>query len=154
MNIDQHQDNRIDEREWLAQERARLEARGAAPEAGDPMVARYRALSHALRTPMADGLPADFAARVAMLAQGEHGVPVEADAPFERDLTHVLIGVFGLSAAAVATMYGKQWLPPIMELLHLDSASAVNWALALGACVGVTWLTGQLRRHEGTTRAA
>ena len=154
MNIDRFEDPGIDEREWLAQERARLEARGAAPDAGDPMVARYRALSQALRTPMADGLPADFAAQVARRAQAAHAAPVEVEAPFERDLTHVLIGVFALSAAAVAAMYGKQWLPPIMELLHLDSASAMNWALALGACVGATWLTGKLRRNEGTTHAA
>jgi hypothetical protein len=154
MNTNEFDEMGLDEREWLAQERARLEARGGAAS-GDPMVARYRTLSQALRTPMPDGLPVDFAARVARLAEANAAAPVaEPDAPFERDLTHVLIGVFGLSAAVVVAMYGKQWLPPIMELLHLDSSVAVNWALAAAACVGATWLTDQLRRHKRTTHAA
>lgn len=148
----------FEEREWLAQERARLEARnpGATPS-DDPMVARYRKLSQALRMPMDDALPADFAANVARLAQA--GVVVDApldapDAALERKLTSVFVGVFAVAAVVVAAMYGSQWLPPILGLLHLDSAVAVNWAMALAACVGATWATDQLRRHKGSTHAA
>ena len=147
-----------DDREWLAQERARLEARnpGATPSA-DPMVARYRRMSQALRMPMADALPDDFAAHVARLAQA--GVVVDApldapDAVFERKLTNLFVGLFAIAAVVVAAIYGSQWLPPILDLLHLDSAVAVNWALALAACVGTTWATEQLRRHKGRTHAA
>ena len=148
----------FDEREWLAQERARLEARnpGATPSA-DPMVARYRRMSHALRMPMADALPDDFAAHVARLAQA--GVVVDApldapDAALERKLTNLFVGLFAVAAVVVAAIYGSQWLPPILDLLHLDSAVAVNWELALAACVGTTWATEQLRRHKGSTHAA
>jgi hypothetical protein len=153
---DQFEDR--DEREWLAQERARLEARnpGATPS-GDPMVARYRKLSHALRTPMTDALPDDFAANVARLAQA--GVVVDApldapDATLERKLTNLFVGLFAIAAVVVAAMYGSQWLPPILGLLHLDSSVAVNWALALAACVGATWATEHLRRHKESTHAA
>lgn len=148
----------FDEREWLAQERARLEARnpGATPSA-DPMVARYRKLSHALRTPMDDALPDDFAANVARLAQAGVAVTAPLDAPdaeVERKLTGLFVGIFAIAAVVVAAMYGSQWLPPILGLLKLDSAVAVNWALALAACVGATWATDQLRRHKERTHAA
>jgi len=148
----------FDEREWLAQERARLEARnpGATPS-DDPMVARYRRMSHALRMPMDDALPGDFAANVARLAQA--GVVVDApfdapDAALERKLTGLFVGIFAIAAVVVAAIYGSQWLPPILGLLHLDSAVAVNWALALAACVGATWATEQLRRNKERTHAA
>jgi len=155
--MNNHHDE-FDEREWLAQERARLEARnpGATP-ADDPMVARYRKLSHALRTPMDDALPADFAANVARLAQAGIVVDAPFEAPdpiLERKLTGVFVGLFAVAAVVVAAMYGSQWLPPILGLLHLDSAVAVNWAMALAACVGATWATEQLRRHKGSTHAA
>ena len=155
--MNNHHDE-FDEREWLAQERARLEARnpGATP-ADDPMVARYRKLSHALRTPMDDALPADFAANVARLAQAGIVVDAPFEAPdpiLERKLTGVFVGLFAVAAVVVAAMYGSQWLPPILGLLHLDSAVAVNWAMALAACVGATWATEQLRRHKGRTHAA
>lgn len=148
----------IEEREWQAQERARLEARnGAATPSDDPMVARYRKLSRALRTPMTETLPDDFAANVARLAQVGVVAQAPAEAPeaaFELGLTRALIGLFAIAAVVVAAMYGGQWVRPIMDLLHLDSAVAVNWALALGACVGATWATEQLRRHKGATHAA
>jgi hypothetical protein len=77
------------------------------------------------------------------------------DSRFERGLTRALVGVFGLAGAVVAAMYGAQWLPPILDVLHLDSAAATNWALALGACVGASWLVDQLRRYHGkATHAA
>ena len=47
-----------------------------------------------------------------------------------------------------SAIWGRAWMPPIASFLQLDSAVAINWALALGACVGVTWLTDQLRRHR------
>jgi len=66
----------------------------------------------------------------------------------------VVLAVFGLASAVVVAMYGQQWLPPILQLLHLDSAVAVNWTLALAACLGTTWLTEHLRRHKVRTHAA
>jgi hypothetical protein len=148
--------NEFDEREWQAQERARLAARDGTGPAGDPLAARYRRVAESLRAPLPDALPADFAAQMARRVQVPAPVaatPVESR--FELGLTRALVGVFGLAGAVVAAMYGAQWLPPILDVLHLDSAAATNWAMALGACVGASWLVDQLRRHHGkATHAA
>lgn len=131
---------RIDEREWQAQERALQDVRTGTPST-DPLAARYRAVAEALRAPLPELLPPDFAARMA--AQVRHA---PLDARFEGTLVRTLTTLLGLSGAASAALYGRQWLPAILGPLQLDSASALNWALALGACVAITWLAEPLRR--------
>jgi hypothetical protein len=147
--------NTNDHNEWQAQERAMRESRDGIPSA-DPMVRRYRKVADALRAPLPDLLPADFAAQVARRAEAQATAPtVVPDAPFERDLLRGAIAVLGLGSAVVAAMYGRAWLAPTLDLLHLDSSVAINWTLALAACVGATWLTDQLRRHrESAAHAA
>jgi hypothetical protein len=141
MSIHEYNDKaRIDEREWQAQERAFQDARTGTPST-DPLAARYRAVAEALRAPLPELLPPDFAARVA--AQVRHA---PLDARFEGTLVRTLTTLLGLSGAATAALYGRQWLPAILGPLQLDSASALNWALALGACVAITWLAEPLRR--------
>lgn len=153
-----HDKDQIDEREWQAQERALRDVREGAAST-DPMALRYRKVAATLRAPLPDLLPSDFAAQVARLAEANAAAPATAqipqDAGFEHTLLRGAIGVLGLGSAVVAAMYGRAWLAPTLELLQLDSAVAVNWALALAACVGVSWLTEQLRRRrESTARAA
>jgi hypothetical protein len=131
---------RIDEREWQAQERALQDVRTGTPST-DPLAARYRAVAEALRAPLPELLPPDFAARMA--AQVRHA---PLDARFEGTLVRTLTTLLGLSGAASAALYGRQWLPAILGPLQLDSASALNWTLALGACVAITWLAEPLRR--------
>ena len=107
----------VDEREWQAQERARLEAR-IGGTSDDPLVARYRKVSQALRAPLPDALPDDFAAQMARMAQAGVAAPTRAeepDSPFERDLTRVLVGLFGVAAVVFAAMFGKAWLAPTIE---------------------------------------
>jgi hypothetical protein len=144
-------DDRIDEREWLAQERAWRDARDGLPST-DPMALRYRKVADALRTPLPDSLPEDFAASVARLADFNATAPAAQtdvqDAPFERTLLRGALGILGLGSAVVVAMFGRAWLAPTLGLLQLDSAGAVNWALALAACIGATWLTEQLRRRR------
>ena len=148
--------NQYNEQEWLAQERARIAARKGDASPLDPLAARYRRVAEALREPLPDALPADFAASLAR--QVAHPAPVadEVDEPgFERSLTRLLIGVLACAGAVIAAMYGAKWLPPIAQLLQLDSAGAVHWAIALVACVGASWLVEQIRRHHGeATHAA
>ena len=132
---------RIDEREWQAQERALQDARSGMPST-DPLAVRYRAVAEALRAPLPDLLPPDFAARVA--ARVVRHAPL--DARFEGTLVRTLTTLLGLSGVASAALYGRQWLPAILGPLQLDSASALNWALALGACIAITWLAEPLRR--------
>ncbi|BCT92546.1 hypothetical protein LYSHEL_15700 [Lysobacter helvus] len=139
-----------DELEWQAQERARLAARAGMPATDDPLADRYRVMAEVLRGPLPDALPVDFAAQVARRAS----MGAQADARFESILMRTILAVFGLSAAVVVAVYGHAWVAPILEALKLDSAVAVNWALALGACIGASWLTDQLRKHWHAPHAA
>ena len=143
--------NTIDEREWQAQERALRDARDGVPST-DPLALRYRTVADALRAPVPGVLPADFAAQVAQRAEA-YARPPELvrsaqSGGLERSLLRGAVGVLGLGSAVVVALWGPTWIAPIASFLHLDSAVAVNWALALGACVGATWLTDQLRRHR------
>lgn len=132
---------RVDEREWQAQERALHDAREGLP-GNDPLALRYRAVVDALRAPLPDMLPPDFAAQVAARV---HGAPL--DARLEGSLVRTLVTLLGLSGAVTAAIYGRQWLPAILEPLQLDTASALNWALALGACMALNWMVEPLRRR-------
>jgi negative regulator of sigma E activity len=71
MNTNEFERSALDEREWQAQERARIAARtgDGASLAQDPLATRYRRVADALRTPLPDALPADFAARMAQIVQ-------------------------------------------------------------------------------------
>ncbi|KGQ18140.1 hypothetical protein LF41_1494 [Lysobacter dokdonensis DS-58] len=156
MNTNDH----IDSQEWTAQERAMRDARAGLPST-DPLAMRYRKVADALRAPVADQLPADFAASVARLAEANACAPEPAlvqsarAGMLERTLLRATLAVLGLGSAVVVAMWGPTWIAPIASFLRLDSAGAVNWALALAACVGTTWLTDQLRRRkEQPARAA
>lgn len=139
----------IDAREWEAQERALRDARaGIATQ--DPQAARYRAVVDALRQPLPELLPPDFAARVAARAIAAAPRQAASDARLEGLLVRGLAALLGLSGAVTAALYGQQWLPAILAPLRLDSASALNWALALAACVGMNWLIEPLRRRAAS----
>ena len=147
----------IDEHEWQAQERAMQDAR-AGLRSNDPEAARYRKVADALRTPVPDALPADFAAQVARLAESNARAPLlvqqAQNGVMESRMLRASLWAMGLGSAVVVAMYGREWLAPTLDLLHLESAVAMNWALALGACVGMTWATEQLRRRKESTHAA
>jgi len=105
MNTNEFERSALDEREWQAQERARIAARtgDGASLAQDPLAARYRRVADALRTPLPDALPADFAARMAQIVQAP-AAPVDAplgEARFESGLMRGLIGVFALAGPVV-----------------------------------------------------
>jgi len=143
MNIDH-------DKEWQAQERARLDERNHAPGADDPLVARYRQVAHALRQAPPPMLPADFAARVAARAGR---VPPPLDLRFEGLAMRGLVAALALSGAVAAAYYGSQWLPSFGLLLPRHAPGVVlNWGLALGACLGLTWGLGQLRGHAPRLR--
>ena len=139
----------IDEREWQAQERAlQAERNGAGSGADDPLVARYRVLARALRQPLADAPPADFAAavarRIAPLAAAE--ATVVADGVLERVLTQALIAALGLSGGVVAVLYGRDWLASIAAAL--PDGDGGQWTLAIALCLGASWALEQWRRQR------
>jgi hypothetical protein len=137
-------------REWQAQETAAWQERlGLDAVDGDPRVQRYRALARLLRRPLADALPDDFARRLAQrvaagAGPGPHAGP---DLRFERGRTATLIAAFVLAGGIVVAVYGRQWLPSIVTVWPAADAGASRCLLALGACVGVSWLLERWHRH-------
>lgn len=96
----------------------------------------------ALRQEPDAGPPADFARSVAARV-----APAPApEAGLERWLLRGLVAVFALSALVVAGMQGREWLAGFMALpLAAAGPSALNWAAALLACVGVSWSLERVR---------
>jgi hypothetical protein len=108
-------DQRFDESEWQAQERARALEQDRAGPSGDPCVDRYRlafrALQHATRTPM----PLDFAASV-----------VRRAAQFDREDTAerwVLRAVGGIVGVVLALYAGPMLLDALASGLRSSSAA-------------------------------
>ena len=136
--------NTHEEHEWQAQERALHDERNGAATGDDPLQAHYRLVARALRQPLPHALPDDFAAGVAARArqQAAHAPP---DLRIEQRLVRALVVVLALSAAVVLAWYGPQWLQVIAVLLP---GAALNWTLALMACVGVSWSFELLHRRD------
>lgn len=133
---------RFDEHEWQLQERALREQRSGVACADDPLLAQYRQVARALQQPTA-APPPDFAHAVAASLATTPGSP---DGRLELLLLRALSGLLGLSAIAAAALYGGQWLPAFAALLPATaSGTAFNWALALGACLGLSWAFGRLQ---------
>jgi hypothetical protein len=132
-----------DEREWQAQERAFADERRATAAAAtdDPLAARYRPLMRALREPPADGLPADFARRVA-----ERAIRTSTAARGEYWLDLALLAALLVSGAVTATIYGGDWFATLARLPHASNP-AIGWILALVLCGGLSWLD-RLREHR------
>lgn len=139
--------DRFDEREWRLQERALREERLHADDDGDPELAAYRHVVRALREPLPDALPPNFAASVAAQAAR---LPVRGESALERWLVRFLCVAFAVSALYFIANDGGQWLRASLSLLPNADASALrSWGLALGACVAMTWAFGRLRIDNG-----
>ena len=140
-----------DEREWQAQERARREVRsGFEATSDDTAMAQYRDIAKALRQPPPAGLPVDFAAHVARIAERQAAAPV-AETRFEQVLVRLLAAAFVLSAVAALAIYGGR----LLSMLQAATGSeGLQWVLVLSACVGLSWSLDWTRRrlrddHDG-----
>jgi len=135
------------DREWEAQERALQEerARGAATHPGaetsdGALVRSYRVLARALRRPVQEGLPPDFAAEVARMARERQQKAMRASV--ESRVVRALGAALIAAIAVFSVMNGAAWL----SLVDLDS-TAVQWLLTAAGCVGLaTLLPGRARR--------
>lgn len=137
----------FDEREWRLQERALREERLASADGGDDGIAAYRKVVRALREPLPDALPADFAANVAARAACP---PARGDSGVERWLLRALVAAFAASALYVVANDGGDWLRASASLLPAADATALrSWGLALGACIAMTWALGRMREGHG-----
>lgn len=98
-------------------------------------------IDRALRREPDAGPPADFARSVvAWVAQAS-----TTDARLERWLLGGLALVFACSALAVVALYGREWIAGFALLLPAAGATALNWVLALLACVALSWSFERLR---------
>jgi len=135
----------IDPREFEQQERALREDAG------------YREVARALRRAPGEP-PTDFAASVAALAAAEaapvHAQPAvalgrtasahAADGVLERRLLRALAVAFAASGAVVAAIYGREWLGGFAAMASaLGGSTALNWVLAVAACVALSWAFAQ-----------
>jgi len=132
-----------EQREWLAQERAWREERAGTTPGDDAVAASYRTLMRALRTPLPDALPADFARTVTARAIK----PATVDTRLEQQFQALLLTVLTLAALAACAVYGGDWLrASVAALPLLDRATTINWSAALAACLGLSWAMDVLRR--------
>lgn len=141
-------DDAAHEREWLAQESAiRRERLQLDPAGDDARGRRYRLLARALREPLPDALPADFAQRLAARVAASPDRRTASDTRFEFALMLVLAAALAVAAGAVTAIYGGAWLPSFATILPAPNAPATRWLLALAGCLGASWLLGQWQQH-------
>lgn len=134
----------VDDHEWQLQERAWREERDGASPSDDPALADYRRVARALREPMPPGLPADFAARVAMRAEARR----RTAGRLEDVLTQLLLAALGIAGGVVAVRSGGTWLHEVTALLPAqDLGLGLQWGVAILACLGLSWGMEQLRRR-------
>lgn len=127
----------FDERQWQAQERARLAARDGHADAD----ADELRIARALRRAPAMDLPVDFAAQVAAMAQARATV----DAKFEQGLLRGLGIMFGLSATVTVAWFGRDWISALSTALP-GGADAAGWSVAAALCLLANWGWNAMRR--------
>lgn len=131
------------EREWLAQERALdAERRHLDPAADDAHARRYRRLARALREPLPEDLPANFAQYMAARVATTPARRQASDTHIESIMLVILAVVMLVVSGVVVANYGSAWLPAFRALLAPVGAPATRWLMALGACLGASWLLG------------
>jgi hypothetical protein len=133
----------INDAEWQLQEQARLK-RPAAEGSGDELDA-YRAIDHALRTPPASALPADFAASMARMAAQQR---VVRDDGFERNLIRILVAVLGISGGVALAITAGELLPAVAASVIELGGETLNWSGAALGCIGLSWLCSRMLRLE------
>lgn len=127
-------DDAAQEREWLTQENAlRRERLNLDPAGDDDRGRRYRPIAQALREPLPDGLPADFAVSVAARAAAA------PSARFENALMIVLVVALVVAAGVIIVIYGREWA--------LTFTQANVWLVALAGCLGASWLMERWQRR-------
>lgn len=139
-------------REWLLQEHAREQERAGAPMSGDdPKLAQYRLLSRALRAPVMEPIPLDFAAEVAQRAQAA----ASSGDRVERLLQQLLLGGLVLLGVGFAWTSSAAWLPPLqqLQLQQLLPQGTLSWGPVVAACCALTWGWDGVARMLGPGRA-
>ena len=137
----EHRFDEDEQREWEAQEQARLSL------GDDALSRRYRVVARSLAMMPRPSLRADFAARVARRAEVESGGR-NVLAPFERAVVIALVAAF-----AAATLIGgaiADVLPSIAAVVReARTATGASWLVPLVLCVVITCLPLSRLRERG-----
>jgi hypothetical protein len=138
-------ENEREQREWDAQERAVRAERANAQAGSDATVAQYRLVARALRTPVLDALPRDFAAQTA--ARAERIASEHVEVWLERALVALLL----LAGAAALLFYSEEPLVSfsfsLPERAEPGVETVLSWSLAIAACVGLSAMFARARKH-------
>jgi hypothetical protein len=130
-----------------AQTEAERAEREQSATRGDPRVDRYRLIVRALRQPLTQQLPDDFAARVAAAAELR-----ERGDGFEDWLIVALLLVMGIGGL----LFIGPTLANIAHAMVSISLPPLPWnQLVMAAlCIGIVWAidTGWTRMHRGSRR--
>ena len=123
------------EREWLAQEEAIRRERLHLDATGNDIRDRhYRLLARALRESSQDGLPPDFATRVAIRANAA----VASSARFELALLIILLVIMVVIAGTIMMIHGGEWISLLGTVLTAPNAN--SWLVAFAICLGASWV--------------
>lgn len=134
------------QREWLLQERAQQQERAGVPMSGDdPHLAQYRLLARALRAPVMEPIPFDFAAQVARRAE----VIASTSDRMERYLQQLLLGGLVLLGVGFAWTSSASWLPTLLQVMPQGTLS---WGPIVAACCALTWGWDGVARMLGPGR--
>ena len=143
----------IDPREWDLQERALRED------------AAYREVARALRRSPGEP-PADFAASVAAsvaalatpaqaraVSAADASPSALADGVFERSVLRAGAAVLGLAFVYAIVRYGDAWREGFGAIAAvLGGSTALNWVVAAGACMALSWAFMQGEPRFGKPR--
>ncbi|BDU18708.1 hypothetical protein [Dyella sp. GSA-30] len=133
--------------EWQAQEQAlqRERAQYAHDNRDSARVQGYRVVMRALKQPLPDLLPENFAARVAALAERDAIPPSR----LENGLLAALMTTLVCGLIVLAVIDGRDWLHAIADLRLFGNP----WIYALLVCLamsqGIAWLRPADRRTHG-----
>ena len=111
------------EREWALQEQAVRAERLALDTSEDEALRRYRAVAQALRRPLDEDLPLDFASAVAREARRR----AAGDMRLQLYLSWTLLGVLVAMLIGVTVRYGSA----LAQFAHITLSQP--WLLALAA---------------------
>ncbi|GLQ94670.1 hypothetical protein [Dyella acidisoli] len=115
------------EREWALQERAVRAERLGLDASDDQALQRYRLVARALRQPLDENLPADFASKVALEARRH----TAGDTRLELYLSLALLGVLVGMLIGVLVRYASSW----KQLVPL--ALSQPWLLAMAGVLAL-----------------
>lgn len=142
MNMPTHRDDpECPADEWQAQEQALRAERLALSDAGDDeRLSEYRQVARALRRPLADPLPTDFAERVAQRVRRARPGAREG---FDRLLGTLLPLILLTSGIGYSVESAHAWWQAMIDALPAHMLAS-PWLPGLAICAGLTALLGML----------